>query len=63
MKQNLAVLFGGQSSEHEISCLSAQNIIRNVDESRYEVYLIGITLDGHWVKVDSIDAIADGSWK
>ncbi len=63
MKQNLAVLFGGQSSEHEISCLSAQNIIRNVDESRYEVYLIGITLDGHWVKVDSIDAIADGSWR
>lgn len=63
MKQNLAVIFGGQSSEHEVSCLSVQNIIRNVDTERYDLYLIGITVDGHWVKADSIEAIADGSWR
>ncbi len=63
MKQNLAVLFGGQSSEHEISCLSAQNIIKNVDTERYVLYLIGITEEGHWVKADSIEAIADGTWR
>ena len=61
-KQNLLILFGGQSSEHDISCMSAQNIIKNVDTDRYEVYLTGITKEGHWVLADHIDQIADGSW-
>ena len=42
-KQNLAVIFGGQSSEHEISCMSASNIIQCIDAQRYNIILVGIT--------------------
>ncbi|MFR9308662.1 MAG: D-alanine--D-alanine ligase A, partial [Lachnospiraceae bacterium] len=52
-KQIIAVLFGGQSSEHEISCLSAANIIEQIDTERYELVLVGITKEGHWVRTDS----------
>ena len=49
-KQNLAVIFGGQSSEHEISCMSASNIIQCIDAQRYNIILVGITKEGHWVE-------------
>ena len=39
-KINLAVLFGGQSSEHEVSCMSAVNIIDQIDKERYEFCLL-----------------------
>ena len=44
----LAVLFGGMSSEHDISCLSAASILRNLDREKYEIYAVGITREGHW---------------
>lgn len=47
----VAVLFGGQSSEHSISCVSAGSIFRALDPERYEVVPIGITSDGQWVQV------------
>ena len=47
---NLAVIFGGQSSEHEVSCMSAVNIIEQIDKEKYQVLLIGITKEGHWLK-------------
>ncbi len=62
-KQIIAVLFGGQSSEHEISCLSAANIIEQIDTERYELVLVGITKEGHWVRTDSVASIRDGSWR
>lgn len=62
-KQNLAVIFGGQSSEHEISCMSAANIIQCIDMQRYEVILVGITREGHWVKAEGIEQIQDGTWR
>ena len=57
-----AVLFGGQSSEHEISCISVQTVAGNIDREKYEVMLIGITRDGRWLLVDSLEQIIDGSW-
>ena len=48
-KQTVAVLFGGQSSEHEISCISAATVIENINRDRYDVILIGITEDGRWL--------------
>ena len=60
-KKHLLVLFGGQSSEHEVSCRSAVTIINAVDTEKYEMMLVGITKEGHWVKVDSADQIKDGS--
>jgi D-alanine-D-alanine ligase len=48
----LVVLFGGQSAEHDVSCVSAFHVLRAVDPSRYEVDAIGITKDGDWVRAD-----------
>ncbi|MCX6397648.1 MAG: D-alanine--D-alanine ligase [Propionibacteriales bacterium] len=45
----VAVVFGGRSSEHAISCISAGSVIRALDPARYDVVPIGITTDGRWV--------------
>lgn len=47
-KIRLAVLFGGISGEHEVSCHSAASILKNLDPSRYDVTSIGVTKDGRW---------------
>ncbi len=44
----VALLFGGRSSEHSISCATAGGVLSAIDRSRYEVILIGITRDGAW---------------
>ncbi len=44
----VAVLFGGPSSEHEISCASAAGVLGAIDRTKYEVVPIGITKTGHW---------------
>ncbi len=56
----LVVLFGGRSAEHDISCVSAFNLMRAVDGRRYEVIPIGITREGRWVNAadTSIEAAA-----
>ena len=56
-KKNIVVLFGGQSSEHVVSCMSVQNVAANINEEKYNVILVGITEDGHWVKVDSLSQV------
>lgn len=61
-KRTLAIIFGGQSSEHEISCKSAKTIVDAVDESKYEIMLIGITKDGRWLLVEDENTMTDGSW-
>ncbi|MDO4938588.1 MAG: D-alanine--D-alanine ligase family protein [Lachnospiraceae bacterium] len=63
MKKNLLVLFGGQSSEHDVSCMSVQNVVRCIDDSKYEIILVGITKEGHWVKCESLEDIASGEWR
>ena len=63
MKKTVAVIFGGQSSEHIVSCMSVQNVAGQIDREAYDVLLIGITEEGHWVKADSLESIQDGSWK
>ena len=61
MTIRLAVLFGGRSSEHSISCISAASVLRAVDRSRYDVVAIGITPDGHWVLGPSDPASLEAS--
>ncbi len=46
----LAVVFGGRSSEHGVSCLTAANVLQVVDHDRFDITPIGITLDGDWVR-------------
>jgi D-alanine-D-alanine ligase len=48
-KIRVAVVFGGRSTEHAISCASAGLVLSAIDRDRYEVLPIGITTDGRWV--------------
>ncbi|GFG85790.1 D-alanine--D-alanine ligase family protein [Mycolicibacter algericus] len=48
-RTRVAVVFGGRSSEHAISCVSAGSILRNLDPQRFEVIAVGITPEGSWV--------------
>src|SRR5829696_4563047 len=48
-KVRVAVLFGGQSSEHDVSLRSAETVMGALDPDRYEVVPIGITREGHWL--------------
>ncbi len=61
-RKNLVALFGGQSSEHVVSCMSVRNVAANIDKEKYNVLLVGITEGGRWLKVESAEEIADGSW-
>ncbi|WP_102142955.1 D-alanine--D-alanine ligase family protein [Mycobacterium hubeiense] len=59
----VAVVYGGRSSEHAISCVSAGSILRNLDPQRFEVVAVGITPEGSWVLTDARPealAITDG---
>lgn len=51
MTKRVAIICGGRSSEHEISCISAGGVIAAIDRSLYEPILIGITKDGSWVLI------------
>ena len=62
-RKTAAVIFGGQSSEHEVSCMSAANVIDRINKEKYDLLLIGITMDGHWIKTDSVDDIRSGEWR
>lgn len=64
MKKKVAILFGGQSTEHEVSCVSASSVLKNIDLSKYDVYPIGITKDGTWFEyTGSMDKIESGEWE
>ena len=67
-KLRVALFFGGVSSEHEISCVSASAWLRALGEEpcagRYEVFPIGITKSGRWLACHPTPkAMADGSWE
>ena len=62
-KKNVVVIFGGRSSEHEVSCISGATVIEKIDKEKYNVMIVGITKDGKWLLVDSVDSIRDGSWR
>ena len=48
-KVRVAIICGGKSSEHEISCISANGILNAIDRSKFEPVLIGITKSGKWL--------------
>lgn len=62
-KKNIAVIFGGNSSEHQVSCVSVQTVIKNIDTDLYNVILVGITREGSWLFVDSMDEIVKDTWR
>jgi len=62
-KVRVAVVFGGRSAEHAISCVSAGSVMAALDPERYEVVPVGIATDGRWVLTDPDQrlAITDGT--
>ena len=51
-RRRVLVLYGGRSSEHEVSCLSARSVLNAIDRDRYDVVTVGITRDGRWTLTD-----------
>ncbi|MGE4283937.1 MAG: D-alanine--D-alanine ligase family protein [Clostridia bacterium] len=63
-KLTVCILFGGQSSEHEVSRLSAASVIKNLDREKYDIVMIGITKSGKWLMYQGpVDKIATGEWE
>lgn len=63
-KKSVAVIFGGVSSEHEVSCVSASSVIKNIDVNKYDLHIIGITKTGKWYYFNGpLDMLPDGSWE
>ncbi|WP_054743417.1 D-alanine--D-alanine ligase family protein [Cellulosilyticum ruminicola] len=62
MKKNVLLLFGGCSSEHEVSLKSATTILTNIDKTKYEVHPVGITKEGKWLlyKGNDLDLTKNG---
>lgn len=63
-KKRIAVIFGGQSSEHEVSRFSAEAVLRNIDKEKFDVAMIGITKDGRWLSYDGpLELLGTGEWQ
>jgi D-alanine--D-alanine ligase len=59
----ICVIFGGINSEYEISLLSVTSVIENLDKSKYDVIMLGITKSGKWLHYTGpVDMIAGGTW-
>lgn len=53
-KIKLGVIFGGMSTENEVSCISATSVINNLDKEKYEIYPIFISKEGDWFEVSEL---------
>lgn len=62
-KKTIGIIFGGVSSEHDISCISAKSIIENIDYDKYNAVLIGITKEGRWfIFNDDVNLLPQDKW-
>lgn len=63
-KKVIAVIFGGQSSEHDVSKVSAATVMANINQEKYTILPVYITKDGHWLLYDGpIENIQNGNWE
>lgn len=62
-KKKLAIIFGGNSTEYEVSLQSAFSVFENIDSAKYDVVPIGITRNGDWYHYKGrYESIADNTW-
>ena len=62
-KKTIAILFGGCSTEYEVSLQSTTSVVQNLDQNKYEVLLIGITRKGEWFRYDGgVEGIKNDTW-
>ena len=61
---SVCILFGGVSPEHEVSLRSAESVLNNIDESKYNVFPVGITKEGKWILYGGKDYsdLPSGRW-
>lgn len=63
-KKKIAIIFGGQSSEHEVSRVSAKSVIENINRDKFDVVMIGITKQGRWLRYDGpVEKLETGEWQ
>ena len=63
-QKTILVLFGGCSTEHDISRQSAQGVLEHMDRSRWLPLMVGITCQGEWLCYNGpVSALGDGSWE
>ncbi len=63
-RKKILILFGGCSSEHEVSLQSAYSVLSQLDATRFEAVPVGITRTGKWLYLmDGWQAVQDGSWQ
>ena len=63
-KKRVAIVFGGQSAEHEVSRVSAEEVIKNIDRDKYDVIMIGVTRLGKWLRYDGPETLlSGGQWQ
>lgn len=62
-KLTLAILFGGASSEHDVSCVSAKGIVSNINKDKYNIVMLGITKNGEWYYFnDDVELLPNDKW-
>lgn len=62
--KKVLILFGGNSSEHYVSCKSCESIVSNIDDELFDYEIVGIDFDNTWYKFkDDLLFLNDGSWK
>lgn len=60
---NLLVLFGGCSSEHDVSVVSAASVLSNINAEKYNIYMMGITKEGNWYLYEGpVEALPEDKW-
>lgn len=63
MKKRIAVLFGGNSTEYEVSLQSAYSVLKNMNKEKYDIIPIGITREGEWYHyTGEYSHIEDNTW-
>lgn len=61
--KTVLVIFGGASSEHDVSTVSASSVLNNIPRDKYDVIMLGITKDGKWYKYDGpVDLLPGDKW-
>lgn len=62
--KKVLILFGGNSSEHFVSCKSASSIVKNIDKNLFSYEMVGITKENKWYKYkDDFELLENGDWQ
>ena len=61
--KNALIIFGGVSSEHNVSCVSATSVIKNTPKDKYNVIMLGVTKEGEmYLYTGDVENLANDGW-